>query len=144
MQLKGFTFIEVIVVVSIMLIVGATSGWFAIQFWPEKELVSSAQLVRTSLGQAALYAQTGRLGSDWGVTQNGGNLIIFSGTSYIDRDPLRDEVMPLPQGIVMNGLNEAIFTAPEGTTMSRAISVEQYGRTISLTVNKYGIITFHE
>lgn len=127
-----------------MLMVSAASGWFVIRFWPDRELVLGTQLLRTTLSRAGLYAQTGKLGTDWGVTQDAGNIVLFSGTAFADRDPSHDEILPLPQGVIMSGLNETIFTAPQGMTTSRTISVSRHDKTISLSVNKYGVTTFHE
>lgn len=140
MRLKGFTFIEVILVTSIILIVAVYTSWLSVRFLVDRRVTTSVQVLRESLGRASLYALTGKSGTDWGVVQVGSSIVIFSGTTFANRYQSQDETILVPAGITISGLGQVIFEASTGVTTARTINIEGAGFVTSLILSGEGAV----
>lgn len=138
--MRGFTFLEVTIVVAIVLIVGGTTALFGMQFFLERQAMLTAQLVRTSLLRASMYALNGRAGTNWGVIQSGKNLIIFSGESFSVRQAELDEIVTLPRNISLSPFDEIMFQRPQGLTEENVIEIFGGLNVITLVVTKEGAV----
>lgn len=145
MRLRGFTFIEIVLTASIMLLLGALSMVFGSQFISARDTAAAVHTLRESLDRAQVYAASGRTGSDWGVTEIDGSVIVFSGGLYEGRNGDLDEVSELPEGITITGLDETIFNHSDGRIgASKTIDVVGRTKTIHLSVTSEGAVTEYE
>ncbi len=141
MRMKGFTFLEVTLLVAIILVVGVTSAWFSTKFFFQQQTVIAAQLVRSSLAQANLNAQNGKAYADWGVTYTDDTLILFAGSSYEDRNREFDELVEIPTGVTITGLDEVIFIRLTGETDPALIILSGNDQSVRYSINRLGTIT---
>lgn len=142
--MRGFTFIEVILVVSLAMIVGATAAWFSLHFLSERQTILSADMLQASLEQAHLYALSGKADTAWGITQQGSTLVLFAGNAYAERSPEWDEVWDLPQGVTVSGLGEIMFEKITGATVAKSFRIEGPTQTLSGTMNQEGMVQWYE
>lgn len=139
--MRAFSFFEVILVVTLLLLIGVPTAWFTTNFFFERQVVMTAQLVRSSLVRANTYALTGKADRDWGVTLVDHQLIVFAGSSYGTRDIASDEVAILPPQVVVTGLGEVVFTRPTGQTTAREIQVTGNQRSLHFSLSREGAMT---
>lgn len=145
MRLRGFTFIEIILVTSIILLLGAVSSVLGTEFFSARATVAATKIIRESLDRAQVYAASGRAGSGWGVVEIEGEVIVFSGGSYDARSEDWDEVSELPDAISVIGLNETIFNHSDGRIgASRMIDIIGRAKTVHLSVTSEGAVNEYE
>lgn len=145
MRLQGFTLIESILVTSIVLLLGAFSAIFGTQFTSTRSVAVTAHILRESLDRAQVYAHSGRSGSDWGVTEVSGTIVIFSGESYALRVADLDESATLPDGVSIAGLDETVFSQVNGQlSAAKIIDVTGSDRTLHLSVSSEGAVNEYE
>lgn len=140
-QLKGFTLIELMVVLifgvilyQLMLMFGTTS--LAIQ-----EMDRTTQTARSELALARGRAMSGKGGTSWGVEFATSSIIQFQGSSYATRNTAYDLSSPLTSSLVVTGTREYVFTAPFGDPAQGGTTTFSFGgRSRSIVVNIYGMI----
>lgn len=138
---RGFTLIEFILVVSLVIFVGllADSFYGRFLFSQEQRIVQDA--VEAGVTKARTYAMAGKRGSAWGVTVQGQRLILFQGETFASRDSSVDETFDIHPTVHISGLNEIVFDRPSGIPASGAtiiISGSDGSKTLSL--NAYGVL----
>jgi prepilin-type N-terminal cleavage/methylation domain-containing protein len=138
---RGFTLLEIIL--SIALIGILASAFFAtfrnFQFGNDMDVVVSN--IVQSARRAQLMSQGVFGEDDWGVKIFEDRLVIFKGTSFLDRDVSRDETLDFPSPFSASGLTEIVFREFSGepretgtislstaSGMSREINVGAMGR----------------
>lgn len=140
LSMRAFTFVEVVLTVAIVLIVSLPTAWFSINFFFERQVVLTSQLIRSNLVQANIYALNGRANSDWGVTLSSNTVSIFAGTTYDERDRSYDESFTLPRTVNVTGLEQIIFTRATGTATPAVIEIRGHNRIVRLSVNSEGTV----
>ncbi|TXH00332.1 MAG: hypothetical protein E6P95_03760 [Candidatus Moraniibacteriota bacterium] len=140
-KVRGFSFLEIIILMTIIFIIGVTSAWFSMQFFFQQQTVLAAQIVSTSLSRANLYAQSGKVYSDWGVAVRDKQVIVFAGSSYESRNSVFDESAILPGGILITGLDEIIFARLTGETSQAMITISGKDQDIQYKVSSWGAVT---
>jgi hypothetical protein len=82
--------------------------------------------------------------SAWGAKLLVNSIILFQGTSYVQRAQASDEVSSLPTGISFSGFSEVVFAKNSGVPATTgAIYISAQGlETISVTVNSAGTVTY--
>lgn len=145
MRLQGFTLIESVLVTSVILLLGAVSGTFGTQFAGARNTAFATHTLRESLDRAQVYARSGRAGSDWGVTQVGSEIIVFSGTTYALRNVDLDERADIPGGISMTGLGETVFAQSTGVlSAAKIVDIDGADRTLHLSISEEGATNEYE
>ncbi len=145
MRFRGFTLIESILATSIILVLGAAVGVFNTQFLSARDTIVAAHALRESLDRAQVYARSGKQDSDWGVIQIGTDIIVFSGATYALRAAEYDELVGIPGGISMTGLEETVFARATGRIpAAKVIDVDGPDRTLHLSVSEEGAISEYE
>ncbi len=104
-------------------------------------LDTGAEAIKTSLRRAQVLSRSSENDSDWGVKINTGEVIIFSGTSYADRNEAFDEAETIPSNISVSGDTEIIFIKGSGKPNTiNNIYLSLRSENISIHVNNQGLI----
>lgn len=103
---QGVTFVEILLVVSIIAIIAAAVSPFISNFI----LINNFEITRDytigTLRKAQAYAMSGKNGEIWGVCVTGHNLRLFSGSC---NSPNIKEDYVLSETVSISGLNEITF-----------------------------------
>jgi len=111
---KGFTLIEVMLVVGLMLAVGFLASSFSGSFMAQSAISDATSQFRSAFDEAHAYAVSGRQNSSWSVHYSGATITLFKGDSYDQRDPSYDEQTKINSHIDVSGLDEITFARPDG------------------------------
>ena len=115
---KGFTLIEVTLVVSLMLIVSIVSFPLGISFYNLQTLNETTDNVEQALKRAQTFATAGKHDSAFGVRLLENEYVIFEGDSYLTRVQSEDEVFPTLSSVTFSGLDEVVFSKLHGEPSS--------------------------
>jgi len=111
---KGFTLIEILLVVGILMILAILTLPITFDFYRSQQLNTYAQELTQTLRRAQLKAMSVESGSSFGVYLTDDNYTLFKGSSFENRDLQYDEVFDLPQIITISGIKEVVFLKFEG------------------------------
>lgn len=148
MKLAGFTYIEVILMMALMIFIGILASPFYGNFLFGQESERAAQMIERSLAEARFNSMMGKGNSEWGVALDGDRIVLFKGPSYGGRDPSFDQSYVLHELVSVSGLSEIVFgqrTGIPSTTLTMTISTyanasapATHVRTLS--VNTLGVV----
>ncbi len=146
MTLSGFTYIEVILTVALMIFVGIMASPFYGDFLFGQETATATMELREVLAQARFYSMIGKGDDTWGVALHGNMFVLFRGSTYENRDPAFDEEYVFSEAVRVTGLNEVTFervtgipdTQPEIEVVLRGNGVDTHVHT--LTVSDLGVV----
>ncbi|MFA9262615.1 MAG: hypothetical protein ACEQSB_04655 [Undibacterium sp.] len=145
MRYPAFTFIELVLVMTIVLLLGSFSEIFSNQFIAVRNTSIATHALREALSRAETYARSGRAGSDWGVVQIDQALIIFSGDQYATRTPEHDEKIALPARITVTGLDETTFDTVDGLVGGgKVINIQGPNQMRHLSLSAEGAVQEYE
>lgn len=147
--MKGFTSIEIVLVLGILLILVLVAVPFFQSFSVSHQLDTNTQEILNALRRAQAAAMGSKENSKFGVylgTGSGASYTFFRGDSYATRDTEYDEVYTLPQTIALSlnigGGSEIVFGklkgAPSVTGTVTLTSVNNETRV--LNINQVGRI----
>jgi prepilin-type N-terminal cleavage/methylation domain-containing protein len=141
--MRGFSLIELVIVLSIMLMLSAVVGTLASNTLPKSQLQSESEAMVESLRHAQALSIAGKHDQLWGVHLSATTLTLFAGTNYAARDTQYDQVRTLPAGISVSGLADVVFEAITGQTSNTGtitLTAEATSETVSMTVNARGLV----
>ena len=130
MKSAGFTFIEVILVVAIMEILGATSAPFLTNFIFRNNLETTVDKTISVIRKAQEYAMDGKNDTVWGVCYTDGAIRFFSGNCAT---PTIKEDFTVPASVTITGFTATTFSAMRGEP-NAAMSITVNGGISSKTV----------
>lgn len=111
--MKGFTFIEILIVVAIsafLLVLLAPSG---IQFYRTQQLDTVTEEIVQALRKAQLNSMSVKNDSAFGVYFSSGQYVLFRGNSYLSRD--QEEAFEVLNDISFSGdVSEVVFSKLSG------------------------------
>ena len=140
---NGFTLIEVLIVMAMMAIVGAIALPISVDYQQRNDLdVAQVSFVQ-SIRRAQQLSMSGEGDSQWGVTANSGNIVIFKGNTYATRDATYDENYDISTAIVASGQIEYDFAKVSGLpaqTGSATFTNANYVKTV--VVNAQGVVNY--
>ncbi|MEK7218399.1 MAG: type II secretion system protein [Patescibacteria group bacterium] len=133
----GFTLIEALLVIGILGIIMVFSVSRFRQSQVRSDLDQAKENVVQGFARAKMLSQTAQGDSEWGFYVPAG--VLYKGSSYTARDPVNDEVYPMPSSVVVNGvLLEVSFTKLEGRPSASGTIVlqglDEQQRTVSITL----------
>ncbi|MDD4062226.1 MAG: LamG domain-containing protein [Candidatus Pacebacteria bacterium] len=106
---KGFTFIELMLVVSMIAMLSAMTIPISFGSLKKQSVEEEASQLLSVLRQTQAKSMKGRDDSLWGVYFTPETYTSFKGNSYEERDPLYDEVFELYSDITIAGAPEIVF-----------------------------------
>lgn len=144
MARAGFTLVELLIVLAIVLLILSLTGTIATNTYPKSQLRANAGLVAQTLREARSYTIARRHESVWGVHLTATDMTLFAGGSYETRNTSYDQVHAFPSGITVSGLNDVVFDALLGTTSQAGtitLTSSATGESMTITVNAQGNVS---
>jgi prepilin-type N-terminal cleavage/methylation domain-containing protein len=140
---RGFSIIEVIIVVGIMTLLFSVSDSVYTSF----KSSSNLDIATGSLVEALRYSKTNseimKGDSKWGVKIFADHLVIFKGDSYTARDTGYDQSINFPSGVVASGTGELTFEKMTGVPVNTGtIDIVNNSGTKNILINEKGTITY--
>lgn len=143
-KIKGFTFIEILLVVALISITAGISIPIYQSFQTRNDLEISGITIAQTLRRAQLLSQAVDGDISWGVNITVGNITLFKGESFSLRYAEFDEVFSMPTSISVSGLEEIIFEKftgePQNTGTTTLTSINNEKR--SININSKGTISY--
>ncbi len=141
---KGFTFIELLIVISLLLIISVPAGIFSFNFMSQMAVKDATEDLAGSLREAQSLALAGKENTAWGVHYDNNNhkFILFRGDNFSTRDTAFDAALEINHNITVAGFSETIFAEDSGRP-SQAFSGARifWGNSrIELTLNAEGVL----
>jgi hypothetical protein len=90
MQKKGFTLLEILLVISIVMVLGTVSLNSVLGLFLSADIKATAGVLESSLKRAQQMSKDKEQGSVWGVKVLDGSIVIFAGDNYLSRDTTKD------------------------------------------------------
>lgn len=138
---RGITFIELIIIVALVLILGMSSVAFYSRFFNQNAVANTVDQLIGELRKAQIYAMTGKNNTNWGVRYASNRMTLFSGYSYATRINGFDESFSVNSAISVTGITEVVFTRMTGTASATpTITVSGGGNIETVTVNAQGVV----
>ena len=138
MSRNSFTLIELLIVISLLFIIGASLSPFVTRTLSDVNLSTSAQNILTTLRKAQTYAMDDKENTVWGVCVNASSLYLFhtacSPGNY-------RETITLPATITLGGLSTITFSGYRGEPdATPTITLTSSSGTKTITVNSTGAV----
>lgn len=146
MKKNGFTLIELILVVSLMLTLGVMTTVFYSRFLTQSSVSNVQDQLLSSLRKAQIYAMTSKRGSSWGVRYGSNTITLYKGTTF-GTEPAFDEKFSVDSTISITsstGIVDWNFTRITGNPNNSPAAIIISGQNnLSKTINIYshGLIT---
>lgn len=141
--MRGFTIIELLVVLAIFFVLVAIFTPMAISFYQMEALNKTQDQLVWLLREARDNAVNQKNNSFFGVRVLEDNFILFQGESYINRIETEDQVVSFPDNIKISGDDEIIFAPTTGFVSSNGlIKLISAGVSKEINVNKIGVINY--
>lgn len=111
---RGFTMIEILIVVSIVVIMAAVSFPFYNLFQGFSATESVTFEIKESLRSAELNALSGQNNTNFGLYFSSGQYTLYQGANYAARTPSADQTFSLPANIAVTGATDVNFAKNTG------------------------------
>lgn len=138
----GFSFIELILVISLVLLLGVMSSGFAARFLTQNSVANSGDQLVNDLRAAQMNAMVGKQNSNWGVNYSANTITLYKGNSFATRTTAFDQTFSVNSGVTISGMSDINFTRMTGIPGSTpTITITGSGETKTITVNSQGVVT---
>ncbi len=97
--MRGFTLIEIFVVIGIVLVLMGLTIPVGLQFLRNEQLISAVDDVMQTLRRAEERSRIQEFDSSYGIFFTSSGFTLFKGSSYGTRDAAYDEIYSLPSGL---------------------------------------------
>lgn len=137
----GFTLIEVLIVLGILLIIFSVGGPISFNFYLDYQLDAENNLLLSILRHARNLSMVNHNESDHGLYIKTDEFVIFQGASYATRVASQDRGFPRAAVIAATGPAEIIFSSLSGAaSASSTYSLNDGRRTRDIFVNSEGLV----
>ncbi len=131
---RGFTLMEILVVIAILVVLVAMSVPIYTQYLLRSDLANAVQLTSQGLARARLLAQSGQNADNWGYTSSG---VLFRGVSYGNRNPAFDEYYHIPDTVERTGIEMVVFERLTGApSITGDMVFSTYDQTARVTISQ--------
>lgn len=137
--MRGFTFVELLIVVAIVIIIAAGASPFYINLIAKNNLNSTRDGFKSTLRKAQTYAISGKDNTIWGVCITGGNMRLFGGTCGA---PSRKEEIGIPTDVTVSGFSTVTFSKLRGEPSSAfTFTLSNQAGTRTIIINSTGNVS---
>ncbi len=139
---KAFTFIEVVLVIALLGVVGSLTLPLGVRFYETQVLEETVDGITFALVDAQHAALLGKNDDMFGVKFLSDSYVFFQGKNYTERLIIFDRITELPDGISFSGLSdEIIFSKNTGTpSVNGVMVVSLFGRNEKIIIPEIGIV----
>jgi len=143
-NLTGFTLIEVLLTIAIVLLVGAISAPFYMSFHSSSQIDVTAQELIQTLRRAELKALNNENDDNWSVAIGENDQVtLFKGSDYYIRDTSFDEEFDIPPNIEISGIPIVVYQKFSGNPSEiGTINITNQERTVNINLNSLGVIDY--
>lgn len=141
--MRGFTFIEVFITISIFIIIFVAALPFYNYFSSFSLLGSIKQEILQNIKLAQNKAQSGENGSDFGVQFETEQYTLYQGSNFADRQVAQDAVFDLPSDIQIIDPPDINFFVKTGVPKINAVVTilnTSNNKSETITINLNGLI----
>lgn len=141
---KGFTLIEIMLVVALMVAIGGISVPVYQTFQVKNNLDVVSYTIVQTLRRAQLLSQTGAGDTMWGVHIASGSATLFKGADFAGRDASFDEVADISTNIVPSGISDIVYSKLLGETQppGNIVLTTPNNDIKTITINAKGTIEY--
>jgi prepilin-type N-terminal cleavage/methylation domain-containing protein len=137
----GFTLIELVLVVALLLTVAVLSTSFYSRFLVQNDVSNTVDRLVNSLRKAQINSMMGKQNDTWGVSYASKKITLFKGAT-LGINPSFNEVFTVNNAITVSGLNEIVFSSPNGTPSTAAtITISGNNSSKTIKVNAQGVVS---
>lgn len=129
MNKKGFTLVELLLVLAIFAILFAIVGTISSHTLLSSQVKVESDAVEQVLRKAQARTVSRHADSVWGVHIASTSVLLFAGNSYAGRDASYDELRSFPEAISASGLSDIIFQFRTGATVNTGTITLTHGAT---------------
>ena len=142
MKKNGFTMLEMIVVLAVLVMVMGVAAPFLSKFFVENYLDVTGLELQQNLRSAQSKAFASEHNSEWGVYIETDNYVLYKGVSYASRDASFDLVTKTEGKVSLSGLDEVNFSKNFGrpNNIGNVNVYDNNGNVLQLNVSEIGRI----
>lgn len=138
----GFTFVELILLVGMILILTTMSTAFYSRFINQNSVANASDQIVMQLRKAQMYAMMGKQNSNWGVGYSSNTITLYRGPVFSGHNSAFDENFTVPISVTITGLSDVNFTKTTGVTSASSITIsDQDGNSFTVDVNDLGVVS---
>ncbi len=143
---SGFTFIELILVVALVLILGTMGTSLTARFMTQNAVANAADQLIGDLRKAQMNAMAGKQNDNWGVYYGSNTITLYKGSNFGGRDVAFDETFSVPGGVSITsstGILDWNFARVTGMVSNTpaTITISGSGTEKQVMVNGQGMVT---
>lgn len=140
---RGFSFIEILLVLSIVSILSVLASVFYSQFLTQNSVANTTDHLISQLRRAQIYSMEGKQnGGSWGVKYT---LSPKQITFYLQGNPAFDENYAVNSNVNFSQAFDIVFThytgVPTGVTLPFIVTITGNNSTRGITVNAEGVVS---
>jgi prepilin-type N-terminal cleavage/methylation domain-containing protein len=135
---KGVSLIELLLVMAIIAVIGATATPFISSFVLRNNYETTVDQLQSTLRKAQGYAMNGKNGSTWGVCFTSNTIRLYRGSCVA---PVFAENFKVPGTVTVSGLSDTTFSLQRGEpTQPLTITISTAVGSRVVTLNAVGMI----
>lgn len=142
--MKGFTLLEVILVIATITVLAAISVPVYAILQVKNDLDVATNTTLQTLRRAQTLSQAVDGDSSWGVKLQSSDITLFKGLSFAGRDTNFDEVYTLSGNVTPSGVSEVVFSKLSGnpTTTGALTLISNNNERQNITINSKGFLDY--
>ncbi|MDB5188194.1 MAG: hypothetical protein JWO50_714 [Candidatus Kaiserbacteria bacterium] len=146
--MRGFSIIEIIIVIALLLIIGGLTIAASIGEYRSVELRSDRERLVTLFEHARALSMQGvcsgacDISPAHGVAVTQNQIVVFQGNSYADSDGSYSVSFEKSEHTTYTGLSEVVFASLSGSvaTSGNFLLTDSFGKTATITISSIGRI----
>ncbi|PCI19705.1 hypothetical protein COB64_03265 [Candidatus Wolfebacteria bacterium] len=139
--MKGFTILELLLVIGAVIIISALTIPIGVRFYQTQILNETTSDILGTLRRSQNQAAFQKNNSAFGVKILSDSYVLFQGNSYVGRTVTEDESFSLSGGITISGIDEVVFNKLTGiSSTTGTITVTSGSDSQILNINAQGKI----
>ena len=141
--MKGFTLIELILVIAIMLTISVMAPAFYSRFLLQNAVTNTNDQLTGSLRKAQIYSMVGKQNSAWSVNFSSNTITVYKGTVFASRDLNFDEKFSVNSNVSISGITDVNFARLTGvpTPSTSTIIISAGNNSDTLSINSQGVVS---